>query len=70
MTVLRDAIDTTTLGWVKPELDATLRMAREDIEAFAETPSQSTHMKSCAAHMHQVHGTLRMIELYLSLIHI
>ncbi|HJW46253.1 MAG TPA: Hpt domain-containing protein, partial [Lysobacter sp.] len=64
MTVLRDAIDTTTLGWVKPELDATLRLAREEIEAFAENPSQTSHMKVCAGHMHQVHGTLRMIELY------
>ncbi|WP_460732229.1 Hpt domain-containing protein, partial [Lysobacter tyrosinilyticus] len=64
MTVLRDAIDTTTLGWVKPELDATLRLAREEIEAFAESPAQTAHMKSCAGHMHQVHGTLRMIELY------
>ncbi len=64
MTVLRDAIDTTTLGWVKPELDATLRQAREEIEAFAENPSQTAHMKVCAGHMHQVHGTLRMIELY------
>ena len=64
MTVLRDAIDTTTLGWVKPELDATLRQAREEIEAFAENPSQTAHMEVCAGHMHQVHGTLRMIELY------
>ncbi len=64
MTVLRDAIDTTTLGWVKPELDATLRLARDEIEAFAEDPTQVSHMKTCAAHMHQVHGTLRMIELY------
>src|SRR5687768_9700470 len=64
MTVLRDAIDTTTLGWVKPELDATLRQAREEIEAFAEAPAQTAHMKACAGHMHQVHGTLRMIELY------
>jgi len=64
MTVLRDAIDTTTLGWVKPELDATLRLAREEIEAFAENPAQTAHMKTCAGHMHQVHGTLRMIELY------
>ncbi|KQY49658.1 Hpt domain-containing protein [Lysobacter sp. Root494] len=64
MTVLRDAIDTTTLGWVKPELDATLRQARDEIEAFAENPSQTAHMRVCAGHMHQVHGTLRMIELY------
>jgi chemosensory pili system protein ChpA (sensor histidine kinase/response regulator) len=64
MTVLRDAIDTTTLGWVKPELDATLRLARDEIEFFAENPSQTAHMRTCAGYMHQVHGTLRMIELY------
>ena len=32
MTVMRDAIDTTTLGWIKPELDETLRQARQEIE--------------------------------------
>jgi len=64
MTVMREAIDTTTLGWIKPELDETLRQAREEIEAFAEHPADTARMKSCAAHLHQVHGTLRMIELY------
>ena len=35
MSALRDAIDYTTLGWIKPELDETLRQARMAIEAFA-----------------------------------
>ncbi|MEG3193045.1 Hpt domain-containing protein, partial [Lysobacter sp. D1-1-M9] len=64
MTVMRDAIDTTTLGWIKPELDQTLRQAREEIEAFAENPSDGARMRACAGHLHQVHGTLRMVELY------
>ena len=64
MTVMRDAIDTTTLGWIKPELDETLRQAREEIEAFAENPSDTARMRVCASHLHQVHGTLRMVELY------
>ena len=64
MTVMRDAIDTTTLGWIKPELDETMRHAREAIEAFAESPGDASRMKECAAHLHQVHGTLRMVELY------
>ncbi|WP_119717371.1 Hpt domain-containing protein [Cognatilysobacter tabacisoli] len=64
MTVMRDAIDTTTLGWIKPELDETLRQARHEIEAFAENPSDAGTMRVCASHLHQVHGTLRMIELY------
>ena len=44
-----DAIDTTTLGWIKPELDETLRQARHEIEAYAETPSDIGRMRACAA---------------------
>ena len=64
MTALRDAIDTTTLGWIKPELDETLRQARHEIEAYAENPADTGRMRACAAFLHQVHGTLRMVELY------
>ena len=64
MTVMRDAIDTTTLGWIKPELDETLRLARQEIEAFSQAPGEVEHMRTCAGLLHQVHGTLRMIELY------
>ncbi|MFC3552362.1 Hpt domain-containing protein [Lysobacter cavernae] len=64
MTVMREAIDTTTLGWIKPELDETLRQAQQEIEAFAENPVDASRMRFCASHLHQVHGTLRMVELY------
>ncbi|GAB3335542.1 hypothetical protein GCM10027359_09270 [Marilutibacter aestuarii] len=64
MTVMSDAIDTTTLGWIKPELDQTLQQARDEIEAFAENKGDTARMRACAAHLHQVHGTLRMVELY------
>ncbi len=64
MTAMRDAIDTTTLGWIKPELDETLRQARHEIEAFAEDPADASRMRFCASFLHQVHGTLRMVELY------
>src|SRR5688572_5835908 len=64
MTVMRDAIDTTTLGWIKPELDETLRQARQEIETYAENPGDTSRMRACASHLHQVHGTLRMVELY------
>ncbi|MDQ3288108.1 MAG: Hpt domain-containing protein [Pseudomonadota bacterium] len=60
---MSDAIDTTTLGWIKPELDETLRQARQEIEAFAEAPTVVERMRVCANHLHQVHGTLRMVEL-------
>ena len=66
MSALRQAIDTTTLGWIKPELDETLRQARHEIEAFAEGPvaDGADGMRACAAFLHQVHGTLRMVELH------
>ena len=63
MSVMREAIDTTTLGWIKPELDETLRQARQEIETFAQNPGDASRMRACAGHLHQVHGTLRMIEL-------
>lgn len=64
MTALRDAIDTTTLGWIKPEIDETLRQARTEIEAFAEHPADTSTMRACASFLHQVQGTLRMVELH------
>ena len=63
-TALRDAIDHTALGWVKPEIDETLRQARLEIEAFAESPDDSERMRACAGYLHQVQGTLRMLELH------
>jgi chemosensory pili system protein ChpA (sensor histidine kinase/response regulator) len=62
-TALRDAIDHTALGWVKPEIDETLRQARLEIEAFAESPGDAERMRACAGYLHQVQGTLRMLEL-------
>ncbi len=63
-TAFRDAIDHTALGWVKPEIDETLRQARLEIEAFAESPDDVARMQECAGYLHQVHGTLRMLELH------
>ncbi|MEO5566676.1 MAG: Hpt domain-containing protein [Luteimonas sp.] len=63
-TALRDAIDYTTLGWIKPELDETMRLARVEIEAFADDLSDASHMDKCVQRLHEVQGTLRMVELY------
>ncbi|WP_109124577.1 Hpt domain-containing protein [Dyella sp. C11] len=61
---LQDHIDFTTLQWVKPELDETLALAREQLEAYVDNPGNRDAMRSCADSLHQVHGTLRMVELY------
>ncbi len=64
MSALRHAMSHAVLGWVKPELDETLRKARAEIEAHVEAPAEAGHMGACAAYLHQVQGTLRMVELY------
>jgi chemosensory pili system protein ChpA (sensor histidine kinase/response regulator) len=61
---LQDHIDFTTLQWVKPELDETLSTAREALATYVEHPTNRDAMRSCADHLHQVRGTLQMVELY------
>ncbi len=61
---LQDHIDFTTLQWVKPELDETLSVARETLEAYVEQPENVGAMRTCAERLHQAHGTLQMVELY------
>jgi len=60
----RDDLDFTTLNWVKRELDETLKQARQALEAFVDNPTDPTQMRFCASYLHQVQGTLRMVELY------
>jgi chemosensory pili system protein ChpA (sensor histidine kinase/response regulator) len=64
MTALHDAIEHSALGWVKPELDETLRLVRMEVEGFAEDPADTSRMGVSAELLHQVQGTLRMVELY------
>ena len=64
MSVLRDAIDHTMLGWIKPELDEVLRQARIELEGFVEDPADTSRMRLCAGYLHQAQGTLHMVELY------
>nr|WP_208108720.1 hypothetical protein [Lysobacter terrigena] len=49
MIAMREVIDTTTLGWIKPELDETLRLARQEIEAFLEDPTDSARLRHAPA---------------------
>ncbi len=64
MSTLRDAMSHAALGWVKPELDETLRQVRNEVEYYAEDPVDGSRMRFCAGYLHQVQGTLRMVELY------
>ena len=56
-------VDPGTLGWVKSEIDETLGQARLALEAFVENTADKTNLRFCITHLHQVVGTLLMVEL-------
>ncbi len=51
------------LDWIKGELLETLNDARQALEAFVESDRDETRMRACLTGLHQVHGTLVMLEL-------
>ncbi|MFV2089673.1 MAG: Hpt domain-containing protein, partial [Pseudomonadales bacterium] len=51
------------LDWIKSELLETLNGAREALEVFVESDRDETRMRACLTGLHQVHGTLIMLEL-------
>jgi chemosensory pili system protein ChpA (sensor histidine kinase/response regulator) len=61
---LQDNIDFTTLTRVKPELDETLKQARNALQVYVEEGENPAELKTCSELLHQVQGTLRMVELY------
>ena len=61
---MNQVIDFSTLAWVKKELDVTLKEARHALEAHAENPQDEAQTGFLVAHLHQVYGTLQMVELY------
>ncbi|MCG8668471.1 MAG: Hpt domain-containing protein, partial [Pseudomonadales bacterium] len=56
--------DYQALEWVKGEIEETLKQAQQSLEAFVENPEDSTRMRFCLTHLHQVYGTLQMVEFY------
>ncbi len=63
MTALRNPIDSTALGWVKPELDALLHQARIEVEAWADAPADTAALSTCAQLLQQLRGSLQMLDL-------
>jgi len=51
------------LDWLKDELDETLKVARLALESYSESGQDATRMRNCLTALHQVHGTLLMLEL-------
>ncbi|HET7931148.1 MAG TPA: Hpt domain-containing protein [Rhodanobacteraceae bacterium] len=61
---LEEHLEFSTLGWVKPQIDQLLSEARLALESYSESPDDKASMQSCVDLLHQVLGTLRMVELY------
>ena len=51
------------LDWIRSELLETLNDARETLESYVESDRDSARMRACLTALHQVHGTLVMLEL-------
>ena len=56
-------VDTSTLGWVKDEIDQTLDQAREALQRYIDEGDDLTPLRVFANNVHQVAGTLQMVEL-------
>jgi len=63
MNALREPMSHTALGWVKPELDENLIQVGKEIEQFVENPADIGPLRRCIHYLHQVQGSLRMLEL-------
>ena len=61
---MSDRHDYLALDWVRGEIQETLNQAQQALEAFVENPDDATRMRFCQAHLHQVYGTLQMVEFY------
>ncbi len=57
-------LDGNILSWVKNEIDVTMNQARQALETHVETPDDQTQLQFCLNYLHQVSGTLQMVELY------
>jgi len=50
------------LDWVVGEIEETLNQARQSLEAYVENPKDTTHLRFCVTHIHQVRGSLQIVE--------
>jgi len=59
-----EQLDYTTLAWVKDEIQESLNQTHQALEAFIEDTSDTTQIRFCATYLHQIYGTLQMVEIY------
>ncbi|BFT60088.1 Hpt domain-containing protein [Pseudomonas moorei] len=59
-----DRHDYVALEWVKGEIAETLKQAHHAIETLLDDPQATHALSDCLAYIHQVHGSLQMVEFY------
>ncbi|POF40254.1 hybrid sensor histidine kinase/response regulator [Pseudomonas laurylsulfativorans] len=59
-----DRHDYVALEWVKGEIAETLKQAHHAIETLLDDPQATHALDDCLACIHQVHGSLQMVEFY------
>lgn len=64
MSIAQQDLDYTTLKWVKDEIQESLNQTRQALEAYVENPNDTTQIRFCATYLHQIYGTLQMVEIY------
>ncbi len=61
---MSDQHDYVALEWVKDEIADTLRQARQALDGLDEPEHAGQNIAECLACIHQVHGSLQMVEFY------
>jgi chemosensory pili system protein ChpA (sensor histidine kinase/response regulator) len=56
--------DSIALDWVRSEIQDTLTQGQQALEAYVENRDDTARLRFCLNYLHQVHGTLQMVELY------
>ncbi|MFN3238869.1 MAG: Hpt domain-containing protein, partial [Pseudomonadales bacterium] len=55
--------DFVALDWIKADISETLTRAQQSLEVVAEQGDDPSSMRACLTALHQVHGTLKMVEI-------
>ena len=61
---MKDAREHSTLPWVKNELDELITQARHALEEYVEGSGEQELIQTCTEKLHQIYGTLRMVQLF------
>jgi chemosensory pili system protein ChpA (sensor histidine kinase/response regulator) len=64
MLCMADNRNFAALDWLIHEISETLKEARQALESYVENPEDAARIRFCLTHIHQVHGSLQMVEFY------